>query len=354
MPPRSPARTLALIALTACSPGPSDAPQVAPTAALAATMPHPAPQTRGDAAARNDDCVACHGAIADEWRASLHREAYTHHDFQRSLKREPLPFCRGCHAPEADPRSPEPELAAIGVACVTCHLPTGDAVLSARPQGAPRTADHPVLRTPAFAAPQACGGCHEFPFPDHRPVPEFMQTTLREHAATPHSGRSCADCHMPRTAAGHRSHSFAASRDDEWMRSVVTITARRPTRETAELTLDLHDDQVGHSFPTGDLMRRLAVRIEPTDPARHQQKFLTRHWTTPRAAPGSPSLRSESHDDRLHVGEPPRVLTFRLDPTDASSPVHWRVDYERVESFIGPSDARAVVVGTVPLAHGTL
>src|SRR5688500_1659168 len=71
---------------------------------------------------------------------------YTSREFQQALRREPLPFCRGCHAPEADSRRPQPALAAIGIACITCHVPAGSAVLSARPAEAPQTALHPVLR----------------------------------------------------------------------------------------------------------------------------------------------------------------------------------------------------------------
>lgn len=355
--PWSTGRTFALLALTACSTPVEVAPAAAAAPQPAAVMPGPAsPRRGGDAVARNDDCVACHSDIAEEWQASLHREAYTGREFQHSLQREPLPFCRGCHAPEADNRRPEPALAAIGVACVTCHLPAGDVVLSARPADAPLTADHPVLRTAAFASPQACGGCHEFTFPDRRAAPEFMQTTLREHAASQHSDRSCADCHMPRAADGHRSHRFSATRDEPWMRSVISVQAARPTPDRIELTLDLREDLVGHAFPTGDLMRRLSVQVEPQRPGRPrpQQQFLTRHWTTARIGNKGPAVRTESHDDRLGVGEDPRVLTFQLDPADATLPIRWRVDYERVESFIGPSDASAIVVGGIPLANGTL
>ena len=319
-------------------------------------MPRPAPQQRtDDAVARNDECVACHADIAAEWQASMHREAYTGVEFQHSLRREPLPFCRGCHAPEADARRPEPQLAAIGVACVTCHLPAGDAVLSARPADAPRLADHPVLRTPEFARPQACAGCHEFKFPDRRPVPEYMQTTIREHAATTHSDRSCADCHMPRAADGHRTHNFSASRDEGWMRSVIDIRAARPAANRVELTLDLRDDLVGHAFPTGDLMRRLTVQVEPDRPGRDtpQRRYLTRHWTNSRPAKG-PSIRTEALDDRLRPGEPPRVITFDLSPEHAALPIRWRVDYERVESFVGASDDGAIVVGGLHLADGKL
>ena len=326
-----------------------------------AVMPGPAPlQRNGDAVARNGECVACHDEIAAQWQGSLHRAAYTSPDFQSALRSEPLPFCRGCHAPEADPRRPEPELAALGVACVSCHLPQGDAVLSARPADAPRAAPHLVLRDPAFAAADACANCHEFTFPDRRPVPEYMQTTVREHRASAQPGRSCADCHMPQLATSDgpalRSHAFAASRDLAWMREAFTVTARRPAPDRVELSLDLHEDRVGHALPTGDLLRRLLVTVAVTGVARRtapQRRYLARHWKHARPGKG-PGVRTLDHDDRLGVGDDPRVLTFNLDPADAALPVQWRVRYERVEAFVGPGEDGARVVGGLDLFEGTL
>ena len=320
-------------------------------------MPGPAPLQRvADAVARNEDCVACHDEIAAEWQGSLHREAYTSTEFQRALRNEPLPFCRGCHAPEADTRRPEPALAAIGVACVSCHVPRGEAVLSARAPTQPLAAPHAVIRDPAFAGAGACAGCHEFPFPDRRPAPEFMQTTIREHAESPHADRSCAECHMPRAADGHRSHAFVASRDATWMRSALAIAATRPAADRVELTLDLRDEEVGHAFPTGDLLRRLTVEVAPDDRTRRaaaQRRYLTRHWQRTRLA-GGLYVRTLERDDRLRIGEGPRTLVFTLDPADAALPVRWSVRYERVESFVGPGEDQAIIVGGLELGAGTL
>ena len=68
-------------------------------------MPGPAPQAArpGDIALENARCEGCHADIAREWRASMHAQASVDPVYQRALAIEPLPFCRGCHAPEADP-----------------------------------------------------------------------------------------------------------------------------------------------------------------------------------------------------------------------------------------------------------
>lgn len=345
-----------LLALAGCR----EPPRETATATIAATMPGPAPLHRvDDAVTRNGECTACHTEIASEWEASLHRAAYTHHDFQSALRREPLPFCRGCHAPEADPRRPEPALAELGVACVSCHLPAGDDVLSARAADAPQRAAHPVLRAASFATADACAGCHEFTFPDRRPVPEYMQTTAQELRASAHAQRGCADCHMPTVAdehGGHRSHAFAASRDEAWMRDAFTVTATRPAADRVTVSLDLLADRIGHALPTGDLLRRLTITVRVDGPGartRPQRRYLARHWKHARTGKG-PAVRTLDHDDRLGVGADPRVLEFTIDAADAALPVSWSVRYERVEAFVGPGEDGARVVGGLDLHAGTL
>ena len=99
-------------------------PDHASAAFAASELPGPAPRGRSaaEAAALNRTCEDCHAEIAVDWRASLHARAHTDAVYQRAFAIEPLPFCQGCHAPEADPEQPVPASAAeLGVACVTCH-----------------------------------------------------------------------------------------------------------------------------------------------------------------------------------------------------------------------------------------
>ena len=331
-----------------------------PVLPLSQAMPHPAPQGRsGDAAARNAECESCHLEVADEWRSSLHAEAFTGREFSHAFRLEPLPFCRGCHAPEAGPR-PDVEAEALGVACVTCHLVDDDVVL-AGPRalaGSSEDPPHPLRREARFATPEACAGCHEFEFPGARREPEFMQTTVTEHRRSSQSERSCADCHMPARADGGRSHTFLGSRDEAWMRSVVSVEARRTGPDEVVLTLDLDSDAVGHALPTGDLFRRISVEAMSTRRALRPttaRRILARHWGPKKDAEGHSTMtRTELFDDRLGVGEMPRIVRLSLDPRDAALPVRWRVRYERVESMLlGPGDG-GVVVGGVLLAEGTL
>ncbi|MEZ4453434.1 MAG: cytochrome c3 family protein [Nannocystaceae bacterium] len=345
---------LALLVVACRAPPSTDDRPAAASLEPPAVMPHRAPQTRlGDVVQQNAECESCHREIADEWQASLHREAFTSREFQSAFRSEPLAFCRECHAAES-PRTADPRTEALGIACVTCHVPEGDVVLAA-PREGPIAAPHPVRREPAFASPAACAGCHEFEFPDRRPVPERMQTTIAEHARSSARDRSCAECHMPRAADGHRTHAFAASRDAAWMRSVVAITATRPSPERVEFTLDLDEDAVGHALPTGDLFRQIAVEALSTRRALRpiaRRQTLARHWRMLRE--GGLTAQTLVRDDRLGVADDPVHVTVELDPADFARPIRWRVRYERVQSFTAQRDDAALVVGGFNLADGVL
>ncbi len=368
----------AVMVLAACGDEPQGVqfrqkvPQSAPPSS--AVMPHRAPQDRsGDAAELNAECEDCHPEVADEWRISLHAEAFTGREFSYAFRREPSQFCRGCHAPEAG-LGPDSEAQAVGVACITCHLPEGDGeeVLAGpvRPLGVgeqpPEEPPHALRRDPQFASPDACGGCHQFLFPGQRARPEFMQTTLQEHQRSAQAAKTCADCHMPRGRDGRRSHAFLASRDQEWMRSIVTITAERPSPERVIITLDLDRHAIGHALPTGDLYRRIAVQAISTRRQRPRavvSRFLARHWRPAGALKGANAMHAaglssieytEIDDDRLGVGDNPRVVQLTLDPADYDRPVQWRVRYERVESLLGNDEAQSIVAGGTVLGQGML
>ncbi|MDC0681786.1 multiheme c-type cytochrome [Sorangium atrum] len=244
LPAKLPAALLLAIALTL-------APSTTSSRRAAPRMPVPEPPRSLDPVAVNRDCERCHAEIAREWRGSKHQRAYVDAPFQAALAKEPLPFCRGCHAPEArSSRPPPPERAELGVACVTCHVVDGAPLAAPAPggedQGSPSPASssspsspaspsvpHPVLRDPRFASAAACGGCHEFAFPDHaaRRAPEPMQLTLTEHAASAYADVPCARCHMPLAGHGpsaHRSHAFASSRRTPERRTPGPRAQRRP------------------------------------------------------------------------------------------------------------------------------
>ena len=290
-------------------------------------MPHPAPNLRARPA-DNAACEGCHAAIAAEWRQSLHRAAFTDADFQRAIAIDPDPFCRGCHAPESDPN--------LGVACVTCHVTSGD-VLAA--PGGPKS-PHPVTRSAAFATETACARCHEFDFPDahlrQKPLP--MQRTVSEHASVRSQGETCTTCHMAKRD-GHLDHRFAASRDESFVKRAVTIRAKRTSSSTVEVVLT--PALVGHAFPTGDLFRRVRVSVAG------ESRYLARHFASRQEIPGV-FVRSEVSDDRVFGGD--RVVVMKA-PAEKT---RVRVVYERAEGPSETTSSSASVAGAITLFDGEL
>ncbi len=327
-----------------------------------ATMPHPAPQAArsADPARANERCVGCHAAIATEWAASMHAQADTDPVYARALSLEPLPFCRGCHAPEADPRADAREpLASVGVGCVTCHVTGPDprgGTLSAVPTRG--VSPHAVRLTARFASDAACAGCHEFDFPARVPgqPPDRMQATVSEHSASSRAAEPCAACHMPVVGgdgpAPHRSHLFAASRDPALLRAAVRVTTERPTASSLVVTLE--PGRVGHAFPTGDLFRRLIVSAEALGDdwtvIGEASRSLHRRFAWREVAPGQ-AVRHMVGDDRVGVG-PPVPLGFELGEAARGRAIAWRVEYQRVEHPVAADDSDAVVAESIVVAEG--
>jgi len=334
------------------------------------TTPTPTPGTDGAASRHatepddaddplsNDACVRCHPLEGAEWLGSPHQTSFSEATFQTAITIEPRAFCRRCHAPEVDPSRPHTaDAGALGVACTTCHV-HDEAVLAAplRPavDASALPAPHAIVRSETFATADACARCHEFPFPDTalRDQPLAMQRTVSEHAASRFADRSCADCHMPRDADGRRSHAFSASRDPQLLRSAVQVTTERIDATTVRVTL--RPGEVGHAFPTGDLLRRLeigaaAVLADGEGPSR--RRFLARHFGS-RMQRSGVRLRDELHDDRVPpVGE--RVVELPV-PASQGRPIRWWVEYQRVAHQRSFDEADAALDGVVTLAGGTI
>jgi len=334
----------------------------------APAMPHPDTGADADRAASavetNAACAGCHAEVAAEWRASYHARAATDPAFQAALAVEPLPFCRGCHAGEAPPGADTPaDLAALGVACTTCHSPDREVLAAPRsaPSLAPHGAPHRTLRAAAFATAAACAGCHEFDFPDsaRRLRPEPMQLTASEHAGSPYAEVACAGCHMPfagEGAARHRSHAFA-SRAPGAQAHALRV---RATRTGGAVALTLEPAEIGHAFPTGDLFRRLSILAEVAgdDGAliASQSRYLGRHFRQ-EVAPDGHRARTTALDDR--PGAPamdgaPVTVAFDFGRAACGRPVDVRIAYQRVAHVMDGLESRAAVDSEVAVFEQSL
>lgn len=315
-------------------------------------MPGPARRAPPpDRAARNQECTTCHADVAAEWEGSLHRRSFVDDDVAVAMAREPRTFCRSCHAPESDPEAaPAPELAAIGIACVTCHVPAeaelpAGAVLAAPSARASVESPHPVIRKEAFAGNAACGRCHEFASPSSPGL--MMQSTLTEHRASAFAGESCQSCHMARMADGRRAHGFAASRDPAMLRMAVRASAERLGDE---LIVELAPGAVGHAFPTGDLFRRLSVELG------HELDDGT--WVELDVRALGRRIESRGHmrvqvaDDRVGVSSEPTRVSLAA-PGFADRSLGWRIVYERID-MDHPEDEDPRILDRVIVAEGRL
>ena len=165
-----------------------------------------------------------------------------------------------------------------------------------------------------------------------------MQRTLTEHRASGEEGETCASCHM-KMRGGHADHRFAASRDDAFVKSAISVRARRSSATTVEVSLT--PARVGHAFPTGDLFRR--VRIS----AAGSNRYLARHFGSRQEIPGV-FVRSELGDDRVLGTE--RLVMMTVPPEKT----RVRVVYERAEGPSDPESSNAKVAGAIELLDAEL
>jgi hypothetical protein len=311
---------------------------------------HEGPAPAHDAQRLNRSCASCHVEIAGEWaRSEHHRSADA--VFRAALRREPSRFCESCHAPEAPTsHAAAGALGELGVACVTCHDPRDEA---ARVPEATLPARHPpVARSSGVAA---CKSCHEFEFPGERQQRELFQATVTEQERSSYAGAGCSGCHMPRVVGRgppHASHAFAASRSAQAQRDAVRLVAERTSATSLRLTLASRG--VGHAYPTGDLFRRLAIRVEAraADFAvlARSERFLARHFSDVRTAPRTTERRVEL-DDRLWPGET-RVVELELGAEAAGHELHYELRLERVLHMNPRFEAAAQVASDELVASG--
>jgi len=302
-------------------------------------------------------CASCHADIAEEWRASAHGGAWVDSYFQAARRVEATDWCRPCHAPEGDPLySPSLSAQAEGVGCTTCHVAAGQVVstsTSALGQQA-----HSELGDPRWATQSACGGCHQFLFPRStgQVNPTAMQNTVVEWQSSRHAASPCQSCHMalvPNRAHGaaspsgtHRSHRFSARNPEMLGRAVRVAAIRQPQALGApaeEVVVSLQSDGAGHAVPTGDIFRRLQVRIYADTPLMKWRLAaatvaFSRTFRDVRTHPEDPDNLTTQHidgpDRRLRAPGSPgdrAEVHMTLNPGAGRLPVRWTLVYQRFD-----------------------
>lgn len=313
----------------------------------------------------NADCAHCHAEVAAEFAGSEHASAFTDPFFQRAFGDEPETGCRNCHAPQA---APAPNVAGEGdgVGCATCHVRDGAIVDG---PAAPTAADaepspHKVVRAEQFGAADFCAGCHQFGFlalpRDRRPrfeSADLQQTTFAEWQQRGRSA-TCQQCHMPVvtrvSGRGGRSHRFGG-RTAEMLSGAVQVEAEAE-RDGGQLVAQfaLRANTAGHSVPTGDLFRRLDLRLVAPDGRIAAVAHLGRQWrmvevTGPAGQKGTG--KRLVRDDRV----PPtgaKSVTLRA-PWQAGR-WSWRLEHVRAPAMPGPGLGCGEGEACAVMAGGTL
>jgi len=137
------------------------------------------------------------------------------------------------------------------------------------------------------------------------------------------------------------------------VRSAVRVAATRGPVGSFRITLD--PNGVGHSFPTGDLFRRLEVSVEAVGPDQQviasARRYLTRRFGLARSS--GVLIKKLVSDDRVDAGAP-RVVDIDLGPLAERARLVYRVSYQRVEHPKEVTGADAVIGKEVVLAEGVL
>ncbi len=286
--------------------------------------------------AANAACEACHATESAEWRGSLHARAWDDPVFLAAYAIEPLPFCRGCHAPEAPLDQPSSPARHLGVACISCHVPEAEAQAEGHTRFVRRAGD-----------PGGCAGCHQFEFPE--PQAAAMQSTVAEHAASKHHDRSCVDCHMPASPSGAgRSHAFRVQGDSAMLRRAIEASAARVTARV--LVVSLVASGAGHAVPTGDMFRQLEVHaVAGAGPGALSAApvVLSREFAFARGQGGPRRLQTD--DRRVPASGEPREARLVFPGDVDALPIRWKVVYHRMgpreaELFGVDREAEAIVI----------
>ncbi len=256
---------------------------------------------------RASECAACHQEFYDEWRTTIHSQAWTDPYFQVDWKFDGSQHvCRNCHTPldkqqphiilgfrDKDKWDPvmepnpdfDPGLQHEGVTCNACHLREGKIVGVIGNTDAP----HPVkkLDNPN----QVCVRCHVvegerwdafFRFPPCGTVAEIQSSLTIENKSGEQlvidtAALGCVECHMPLAkrplveggeVRNTRQHLWRGGHDPEMVRKALTVEfveEKQPKQEQRLFRLTLANTGAAHYVPTGTPDRLLTIHLRLLD-----------------------------------------------------------------------------------------
>lgn len=309
---------------------------------------------------RAAECGDCHETIYEEWKTTIHSQAWTDPYFQADWKFDgEQQICRNCHTPldrqqehrvlgfrdreKWDPiLAPNPDfdpgLQHEGVTCAGCHLRDGEIVGVLGLEDKP----HPVRRI--ASANQVCLRCHVvggerwdtfWRFPPCGTVAEIQaggddrrgrsgETVIEDVAAL-----GCVDCHMPAVerplvdggpVRPARRHLWRGGHDPDMVRRALDVRLEAlPAQRgrTRRFRLTLTNAGAAHYVPTGTPDRHLRVGLRAVD--RDGAVLRAEEWLIKRRVLWRPFI-VDLWDNRLAPDEP-RIYELALDEADLAEAV---------------------------------
>ncbi|MBI5015371.1 MAG: hypothetical protein HZB55_07750 [Deltaproteobacteria bacterium] len=240
-------------------------------------------------------CGQCHVDIYANWKESMHSKALTNATFRATFMDGKIQgndrlrkLCIQCHAPTShyDPKlALTSAVAGEGVTCDFCHSIQGldlrnavkpfDVVRGQVKRGPFKDTKSPVhetRQTPIFESAELCGGCHEMANVNGVPL-ITTYSEWRDQYSKKASPSTCQGCHMPLAAGFTVSskyrkikrrinlHSFPGGRSRAQLLDALEIKVLEATHDRGKtrVVLGLTNKGTGHSFPTGNPLRKVIV-----------------------------------------------------------------------------------------------
>jgi hypothetical protein len=263
-----------------------------------------------------EECGSCHVEIYEEWKSSIHAQAFHDPFFQAYWKKDNnIWVCLNCHTPLENqqptliqdlPRGRvekaveipnyryDPEYQQEGVTCAACHVRDG-VILGPYDDS---VAPHPTQFDPSFRTTQVCYRCHNVvsgPMQFYNAGPCGTYPEYEGKFFMKEKGLICQSCHMPeveRPVAKDspirfgRRHLWRGGHDPEMVKRAVAVQvqadppAPKPGDDVT-LTLTLINAGAGHKIPTGDPDRYFTVEFTVRDPngtVVHEQSDTMGRW----------------------------------------------------------------------------
>lgn len=290
-----------------------------------------------------EECAGCHREFYEEWRTTIHSQAWTDPYFQVDWKFDGSPqICKNCHIPldrqqehlvegfrdgeKWDPiLKPNPDFDAKlqheGITCNVCHLREGKILGVLNTSNAP----HPVQQLKN--ANEICVQCHVvsgkrwdtfFKMPPCGTVAEIKSAqgepvvqTVKEMSIAYIASLQCVECHMPMVGRALkqggsvrivRQHTWRGGHDPDTVKQGLTIRFKQSTEtgNSHSFILSITNSGAEHYLPTGTPDRHLTVQLRAVDKEGNVVKEI--HDTLKRTVMWRPFI-VDLWDTRLAYGE---------------------------------------------------